>query len=144
MILGLILCGGAFALTAWLAFNFSVYALPFFLGLSAARFAYTTGAGIFGAGLFGLIAGGFSFGLGQFALASARSTVMRTAVSGLFTLPAGVAGYWSTYGAVQLCTTSEGWRQTFALAGAVAIAAISHGRLAAFAPLRTESDARTA
>ena len=144
MFLALILCGGACALIAWLAFNCSVYALPFFVGLSAARFAYATGAGILGAGLVGLIAGGVSFGLGQFALASARSPAMRAAVSGLFTLPAGVAGYWSCYGAVQLCRASEGWRQAFALAGAVAIVAISHGRLAAFAPLRVERDARVA
>ena len=142
MFVALILCSGAFALIAWLAFNFAVYALPFLIGISVARLAYSTGAGLIGAGLVGLIAGGASFGLGQFALASARSPIMRAVVSGLFTLPAGVAGYWSTYGAVQLCTTSEGWRQAFALAGALAIAAISHGRLAAFAPLRVERDAR--
>ena len=69
---------------------------------------------------------------------------MRTAVAGLFTLPAGVAGYWTVYGAVQLCTASEGWRQAFAVAGAVTIAAISYGRLAAFAPLPIGRDARLA
>ena len=144
MFLAIILCGGALALVAWLAFNFSVYALPFFVGLSAARFTYATGAGLLGAGLVGLIAGGVSFGLGQSAFASTRSPAMRAAVSGLFIIPAGVAGYWSTYGAVELCTASEGWRQASALAGAVAIAAISHGRLAAFAPPRAERDARMA
>ena len=63
MILALILCGGAFALIGWLAFNFSVFALPFFVGLSAARFAYTSGAGLLGSGILGLIAGGVSLGL---------------------------------------------------------------------------------
>ena len=100
--------------------------------------------GLFPSGILGLIAGGISLGLGQFAFASARSTAMRTAVAGLFTLPAGVAGYWSVYGVVQLCTASEGWRQAFAVAGAVTIVAISYGRLAAFAPLRIGRDARLA
>ena len=144
MFFALIFCGGAFALIGWLAFNFSVFALPFLVGLSAARFAYTSGAGFLGSGILGLIAGGVSLGLGRFAFASARSTAMRTAVAGLFTLPAGVAGYWSVYGAVQLCTASEGWRQAFAVAGAVTIAVISYGRLAAFAPLRVERDAQLA
>ena len=144
MFLALILCGGAFALICWLAFNFSVFALPFFVGLSAARFAYTSGAGFLGSGILGLIAGGVSLGLGRFGFASARSAVSRTAVAGLFTLPAGVAGYWSVYGAVQLCTTSEGWRQAFAVAGAVTIAAISYGRLAAYDPLRTDRGPRLA
>lgn len=142
MFFALIVGGGTFALIGWLAFNFSVFALPFFVGLSAARFAYTSGAGFLGSGLLGLIAGGVSLGLGRFAFASARSAVMRTA--GLFTLPAGVAGYWTVCGAVQLCTASEGWRQAFAVAGAVTIAAISYGRLAAFAPLPIGRDARLA
>ncbi len=144
MFLALILSGGAFALIAWLAFNFSIFALPFFVGVSAARFAYTTGAGLLGAGIVGLIAGGFSFGLGQFAFKSARSITTRAAVAGLFVLPAGIAGYWSTYGVVQLCTTSETWRHVFALSGAIAIAAIAYSRLAAFAPLRVAQDARAA
>ncbi len=140
MFLALILGGGVFALIAWLVFNFSFYALPFFVGLTAARLAFASGAGFLGAGVIGLLAGGVSFGLGQFAFTAARSPMVRLAVAGLFSLPAGIAGYASTYGVVQLCVGSDGWRHMFALAGGLAIAAISYGRLAAFAPLRVERD----
>ncbi len=140
MFLALILGGGVFALIAWLVFNFSVYALPFFVGLTAARLAFATGAGFLGAGVIGLLAGGVSFGLGQFAFASARSTTVRLAVAGLFALPAAIAGYASTYDVLQLCVGSDRPGHAFALAGGLTIAAISYGRLAAFAPLRVERD----
>ncbi len=58
MFLALILGGGVFALIAWLVFTFSVYALPFFVGLTAARLAFATGAGFLGAAAVGLVAGG--------------------------------------------------------------------------------------
>ncbi len=83
---------------------------------------------------------GVSYGLGQFAFTFARFTTVRLVVVGLFSLPAGIAGYGSTYGVMQLCTASEAWRQAFAVAGGLAIAAISYGRLAAFSPLRVERD----
>ena len=143
MFLALILGGGVFALIAWLVFNFSVYALPFFVGLTAARLAFATGAGFAGAGVIGLFAGGVSFGLGHFAFTSARSTQVRLAVAAVFSLPAGIAGYASAYGIVQLCVSSGGWRQVFALAGGLTIAAIAYRRLAAFAPLRVERDLLT-
>lgn len=39
-----------------LAYTLAVYALPFMLGVTAAQFAYHTGAGFIGAGLVGLVA----------------------------------------------------------------------------------------
>lgn len=138
MFLALILGGGVFALIAWLVFNFSIYALPFFVGLAATRLAFATGSGFLGASVVGLVAGGVSFGLGQFAFASTRSTTVRLAVAFLFSFPAAIAGYGSTYGIVQLCVASDVWRHAFALAGGVAIAAIAYRRLAGFAPLRVD------
>ena len=46
-----------------LAYNLAVYALPFFVGLAAAQFAYETGAGLIGAGLVGLFSAGAAFGI---------------------------------------------------------------------------------
>lgn len=46
------------ALLCVLAYNLAVYALPFFVGLAAAQFAYQTGSGLVGAGLVGLFSAG--------------------------------------------------------------------------------------
>jgi hypothetical protein len=144
MFLALTLGGGALALIASLVFNFSIYALPFFVGLTTAKLAHDTGAGLMGAGLVGLVAAGLSFGLGQFALNAARSPIARLAVVTVFAAPAAVAGYFSSYGAAQLCTPAEIWRQVFAVVGGGIIATIAIRRLAASVPLRTNGSARTA
>lgn len=136
MFLALILGGGAFALIAWLIFNFSVYALPFFVGITAAKLAHESGAAMIGAGLVGIVAGGLSFDIGQFAFAAAKSGTERIAVIAVFVVPAAIAGYFSTYGIAQLCTPAEGWRQVFSLIGGGIIAAIAFGRLTALGPLR--------
>lgn len=136
MFLPLILGGGAFTLIAWLIFNFSVYALPFSVGITAAKLAHASGAGMIGAGLVGIVAGGLSFGIGQFAFGAAKSVTGRIAVIAVFVAPAAIAGYSSTYGIAQLCTPAEGWRQLFSVIGGVIIAAVAFGRLTALAPFR--------
>lgn len=136
MFLALILGGGAFALIAWLIFNFSVYALPFFVGITAATLAHDSGAGMIGAGLVGIVAGGLCFGIGRFAFSAAKSMTGRIAVIAVFVAPAAIAGYFSTYGIAQLCTPTEGWRQVFSVIGGGIIAAVAFGRLTALAPLR--------
>lgn len=136
MFLALTLGGGAFALIAWLIFNFSVHTLPFFVGITAAKLAHDSGAGMIGAGLVGIVAGGLSFSIGQFAFGAVKSATGRIAVIAVFVAPAAVAGYFSTYGIAQLCTPAEGWRQVFSVIGGGIIAAIAFGRLTALAQLR--------
>ena len=122
MFLALILGGGAFALITWLIFKFSVYALPFFVGITAAKLAHDSGAGL--------------IGLGQFAFGAAKSVTGRIAVGAVFAAPAAVGGYFSTYGIAQLCIPTEGWRQVFPVIGGGGIAAVAFGRLMALAPSR--------
>ena len=136
MILGLILASGAFALIAWLIFNLSVYALPFFVGVSAASFAHRTGAGLFGSALVGLIAGAVTFGAGQAAFGVARSATARAGIAAIFAVPAAIAGYCSTLGIVSLCVPGEGWRHAFSIVGGIVIGSVAFTRLCAFAPLR--------
>ena len=51
------------ALLCVLAYTLAIYALPFFVGLAAAQFAYQTGSGLIGAGLVGLFSAGVAFGI---------------------------------------------------------------------------------
>ena len=59
---------GAFCM---LLFRCAVYALPVMVGLSTGYWAITSGAGIVGGALVGLVVGGLVFGLGQAALRAA-------------------------------------------------------------------------
>jgi hypothetical protein len=51
IILGIILSVFAIAFFCWLLFTLAVYALPFFVGMTAAFYAYHHGYGVLGAGI---------------------------------------------------------------------------------------------
>lgn len=100
-----------------LAYTLAVYALPFVLGIEAAKWAYTSGSGLIGAGLIGLVAGTAAYGLLAFAFASLRSPVLRLIVALVFAAPAAVAGYALVHGVTGEAVTSEVWRQIFCVIG---------------------------
>lgn len=135
MIFGLVLASGAFALIAWLIFNFSVYALPFFVGVSATSLAYRTGAGLVGSAIVGLLAGAVTFGVSQAAFGVARSAFARGVLAAIFAIPAAVAGYYSTLGIIALCVPGAGWREAFSVVGGFVVGSVALKRLATFPPL---------
>tara|TARA_R110002051_G_scaffold2924_11_gene15444 strand:+ start:18174 stop:18590 length:417 start_codon:yes stop_codon:yes gene_type:complete len=100
-----------------LAYTLAVYALPFMLGVEAARFAYATGSGLIGAGLVGLVAGAAAYGLLVFVFASLRSPILRLIVALIFATPAAMAGYALVYGVTREAVSSEVWRQIFCIIG---------------------------
>lgn len=100
-----------------LAYNLAVYALPFFVGLAAAQFAYGTGAGLIGAGLVGLFSAGVAFGILAGLFKTIRSPVIRLIVALIFAAPAAVAGYALIYGVTKEAVPSDMWRQIFCIAG---------------------------
>lgn len=100
-----------------LAYTLAVYALPFMLGVEAARFAYATGSGLIGAGLVGLVAGAAAYGLLVFVFASLRSPSLRLIVAVVFAAPAAMAGYALVHGVTREAVPSEVWRQIFCIIG---------------------------
>ena len=79
------------ALVCVLAYTLAIYALPFFVGLAAAQFAYQTGSGLVGAGLVGLFSAGVAFGILAVLFETIRSPVIRLIVALVFAAPAAVA-----------------------------------------------------
>lgn len=114
------------ALLCVLAYNLAVYALPFFIGLAAAQFAYQTGSGLIGAGLVGLFSAGLAFGILTGLFETIRSPVIRLIVALIFATPAAVAGYALVYGVTKEAVPSDIWRQIFCIVGGgfVGIAAV--------------------
>jgi len=119
-----------------LAFTLATYALPFMLGLAAARLAFATGAGVVGAGLVGLAVGAVAFAVLASLFSRLSSPVLREIVMVVFVAPAAVAGYCLVHGLVRPVMPSEAWRQVFCLIGGACVGvsawirlASSHGRL---------------
>ena len=67
--LGLLLNTVGIGFFCWLVFTLAVYALPFFVAVSAGMMAFHSDAGIFGAPLVGIAAGVVTLAIGQTAFA---------------------------------------------------------------------------
>lgn len=130
MIAGIILCMVGLCAFCVLLFNFAVYALPAYIGLSAGWWAINSGAGV-GSVFIGVAAGVFVFLLGQVVLASNRSLLLRSLVIVLFVAPAAYAGYNMVLQLSELGIPSPIWRHVFAFIGSVAIGCTTIARLAA-------------
>ncbi|HWV51716.1 hypothetical protein [Pseudorhodoplanes sp.] len=105
----------------WLLYSLAIYALPFFIGLSAALYALSNAAGAAGAIVLGFVTAGFVLAIRQTAFTHARSPSFRFVLGLTFAIPAALAGYYATFGLSGLTLPSEGWRQAFALLGALAV-----------------------
>lgn len=127
MLMSVVLIG----LLCFVAYTLATYALPFMLGITAARFAYDTGSGLIGAGLVGLAAGAVAFGLLVFLFASLRPPLLRLGVALVFAAPAAIAGYALVHGVTKEAVPSEVWRQIFCIIGAIFVGVSALMRLAA-------------
>ena len=90
------------------------------------------GAGILGAPLVGIAAGGMTLAIGQTAFAMTRSVIIRAIIAALFAVPATLAGYQAVFAMSQIAVPSFVWREIFACLGAVLIGGTAWTRLTIF------------
>lgn len=100
-----------------LAYTLAVYALPFMLGVEAAKWAYASGSGLIGAGLVGLVSGAAAYGLLIVLFMVVRPPILRLTVALVFAAPAAVAGFALVHGITREAVPSEVWRVIFCLIG---------------------------
>jgi hypothetical protein len=146
LVIGIILSVAGIGFLYWLLFTLAVYALPFFAGVTAAFAAYHSGAGVLGAIVVGVLAGGAALAIGQIAFATVRSPLVRAAIALIYAVPAAVAGYHATLGLAHIGVPSPVWREVFAWTGALFIGSTAWARMTVLAdplPLRPGGASRT-
>ena len=139
LVIGLILSMFGIGLFCWLIFTLAVYALPFFIGLTAGMAAFHSGAGVLGALLVGIVVGAVALAIGQIAFTEFRPPVLRAVIAAAFASPAAIAGYHAVLGLSQIGVPSLVWREVFAWIGAFFIGGTASARMTVFAeplPLR--------
>jgi hypothetical protein len=134
--LGLVLNTVGIGLFCWLIFTLAVYALPFFIAVSAGMMAFHSGAGVLGAPLVGIVAGGATLAIGQIVFAIARFPILRATLAVAFAVPAAIAGYHVVFAMSQLGIPSLAWREIVACLGAAIIGGTAWTRLTVFAEPR--------
>lgn len=83
--------------------------------------------------LVGLVAGGATFGVGQFGLGLVPWTWLRLLLILLFVAPATVAGYSATRGIAQMAMPSAAWQMIFSVIGTIAVSVTAFVRFTAIA-----------
>jgi hypothetical protein len=139
LVIGIILSIFGIGLFSWLIFTLAVYALPFFVGLTAGMAAFHSGAGVLGTLLVGIVVGALTLGVGQVAFARVKPIPLRAAIAAAFAIPAGIAGYHAVLGLSQIGVPSLLWRELFAWIGAIVIGSTAWARMTILAeplPLR--------
>jgi hypothetical protein len=129
IIIGLILGALGIGFFCGLLFTLAVYALPFFASVTAGLAAFHSGAGVIGAIVVGIVAGAVTLGAGQFAFAVVGWPLIRAAIALLFATPATVAGYHATLALAHIGVSSQGWREAFAIIGAILVGGTAWGRM---------------
>lgn len=118
----------------WLVFTLAIYALPTFAGLTAGLAAFHSGAGVIGALVVGLMAGSATLALGQLAVASTNTPLIRAIIGLLYGVPATIAGYQVSSALAGIGMPGSGWQTTFAVIGAVVSGCTAFSRLALLVP----------
>ncbi|MFC7399932.1 hypothetical protein ACFQU1_22255 [Chelatococcus sp. GCM10030263] len=133
LVIGLIFSVFGIGLFCWLIFTMAVYALPFFVGLTAGMAAWHSGAGVLGSLVIGIAIGALTLGAGQFVFALTRSPILRVAIAAVFAIPAAIAGYHAVLGLSQIGVPALMWREVFAWVGAIMIGGTAWVRLTVLA-----------
>lgn len=133
IIIGILLNIAGLGAVCWALFTLAVYALPFFVGMTAGMYTYRIGIGPIGVVTIGFVAGAFGLLAGQHIFSVARSPIIRLAVALLFAAPAAWAGYALTLSIAHIGISSAWWREVFALVGAVVVGCTAWARVAILA-----------
>jgi hypothetical protein len=118
----------------WLLYGAAIYTLPFLVGALVGLRAEQAGTGPLSGIVLGIGAGALVLVVGRAVFAQARGPVLRVSIALVFAGPAALTGYSATSMLFGLASTSEAWRQAFAILGAMAVGAIAWQRLAATLP----------
>ena len=97
--------------------------------LTAGITIYQTGTGPFAAIFVGFMTGGLTLVLGRTAASVERAPIVRLLIGLLFALPAARAGYDVTLALAHIGTSSEWWRKSFAMLGAITVGSTAWARL---------------
>jgi hypothetical protein len=141
IIIGIVLAFIGLAYLCWLLFALAIYALPFFVGVTAGLATYHSGSGPIAAIIVGAIASSITLIVGQIAFMTLRSPLIRAVIALLFVVPAAVAGYHAALGLAHIGISADGWRETVAVAGAIIVAATAWARMVLSAPRPTPDKA---
>ena len=124
----------ALAALCWLLFHLATLALPLAVGISAAMFAYSSGAGLTGAGVVGFMVGVITLAAGRFLVSSTRSTALKAATAAVFAAPAAIVGYSVVHRIMVAGDATPTWAILLGVLGAAVTGGAAIAKVSALGP----------
>ncbi len=125
MILAALFAAIAIALLCSLLMTLTIYALPFYVGLTVGVWAHSNGTGLIGTTAAAIVAGIATLVVLHLLIATAQSPVLRAGLGLVFTAPAAFAAYHAVHGIMSTTMPASTWSVSLSLLGAAIVGLVA-------------------
>ena len=125
MILAVLVAVIAIVLLCSLLITLTIYALPFYVGLTVSIWAHSNGTGAIGTGATAIIAGIATLVIVHILIATVHSPVLRAGLGLIFAAPAAFAAYHAVHGITATTMPASTWSLTLSILGAAIVGVVA-------------------
>ena len=125
MILAALFAIIAIVLLCSLLITLTIYALPFYVGLTVGIWAHSNGTGAIGTGAAAIIAGIATLVILHILIATVHSPVLRAGLGLAFAAPAAFAAYHAVHGITATAMPASAWSLTLSILGAAIVGIVA-------------------
>jgi hypothetical protein len=115
----------AIVLLCSLLITLTIYALPFYVGLTVGFWAHSGGTSAIGTGAAAIIAGIATLVILHILIATVHSPVLRAGLGLVFAAPAAFAAYHAVHGIMAIAIPTSTWSLSFSIFGAVIVGIVA-------------------
>ena len=125
MILAALFAIVAIVLLCSLLITLTIYALPFYVGLTVGIWVHSNGTGAIGTGAAAIIAGIATLAILHILIATVHSPVLRVGLGLIFAAPAAFAAYHAVHGITATAMPASAWSLTLSILGAAIVGIVA-------------------
>ncbi len=125
MILAALFAVIAIVLLCSLLIRLTIYALPFYVGLTVGIWVHSGGAGIIGTAVAAIITGIATLVILHILIATVQSPWLRAGLGLVFAAPAAFAAFHAVHGITAIAMPTSTWSHSLSILGAVVVGVVS-------------------
>lgn len=125
MILAALFAVFAIAMLCSLLITLTIYALPFYVGLTVGIWVHSSGAGLIGTGAAAIMAGIATLVILHILIATVQSPWLRAGLGLVFAAPAAFAAFHAVHGIMAIAVPAGAWSLPLSILGAVVVGVVA-------------------
>ena len=115
----------AIAMLCSLLITLTIYALPFYVGLTVGIWAHSSGAGVISTAVAAIMAGMATLVILHILIATVQSPLLRAGLGLIFATPAAFAAFHAVHGITAIAMPASTWSHSLSILGAVVVGVVS-------------------